>query len=69
MSTRLSIALLVSMLVASVLFGIGVATVLSVPQLAEHAIVLIPLVIFASFALSPSLSWRIAPSLRARYSR
>lgn len=69
MSTRTNITLLISMMVSAVLFGIGVTTVLSVPSLSGNAMVLIPLVIVASFALTPILSWIIAPTMQARYSR
>lgn len=69
MSTRMSISLLISMIVAAVLFGIGVTTVLSVPSLSGNAMFLIPLVIVVSFVLTPILSWLVAPTLRAKYQR
>jgi hypothetical protein len=69
MSTRFSIAILLTMIVSSVLFGIGAVTVLSIPSLAKHAPVLLPGVIAVSFAFAPIFSWMIAPTLRAKYSR
>ena len=69
MSIRMSISLVISMMVAAVLFGIGVTTVLSVPTLSENAMLLIPLVIVVSFVLTPILSWYLAPTLRAKYQR
>lgn len=69
MSIRMSISLLLSMMVASVLFGIGATAVLSISSLSKYATLLLPLVIVASFALAPVISWMIAPMLRAKYSR
>lgn len=69
MSTRLAIALLLSGMVSSVLFGVGAITVLSLPSLAQHAEILLPIVIFSSVVLTPMACWVIAPRLRARYSR
>lgn len=69
MTNRISISLLISMMVAAVLFGIGATTVLSVPFLSQNAMVLLPVVIVASFVLAPFLSWLLAPTLRAKYSR
>lgn len=69
MSTRFSISALVSMIVATVVFGVGATTVLSVPSLSIHAMQLLPWVVGASLIVSPIASWFIAPSLRARHSR
>ena len=69
MSTRFSIALLLCGLVSSVLFGVGATTVLSIPSLSAHASLLLPIVIAASFILSPVICWGLAPMLRAQYSR
>lgn len=69
MSTRFAISLLVSMMVAAVLFGIGATAVLSIPSLSVHAMLLLPWVVVASLAVSPIASWFIAPMLRAKYSR
>ena len=66
LSTNNRIALLISTMVSAVLFGIGAITVLSIPSLNAKAIYLLPVVIVASFALSPVLSMRLAPSLRSR---
>jgi ABC-type sulfate transport system permease subunit len=69
MSTRFSIALLLSGLMSSVLFGIGAATVLSIPSLSARAALLLPIVIVISFILAPVVCWVIAPMLRAQWSR
>ncbi len=69
MSTRLSIALLLCGLVSSVLFGVGAATVLSIPSLSAHASMLLPTVVVASLILAPIICWVIAPTLRAQYIR
>lgn len=66
MSTRSSIALLISTMVSSVLFGMGAVVVLSVPSLVPKAAYLLPAVIAASFALTPFIAWHLAPNLRAR---
>ena len=69
MSTRFSIALLLSGLVSTVLFGVGAIAVLSIPRLADNAQILLPIVILLSFVFAPMVAWVIAPWLRARYSR
>ncbi|HRK19037.1 MAG TPA: hypothetical protein PK970_08785 [Hyphomicrobiaceae bacterium] len=69
MPTRWSIAALIYMMVASVLFGIGPVTFLSIPTLSESAATLMPAVIAASFVISVPISLFIAPKLRARYQR
>lgn len=69
MSTRGYIAALIAMMVNAVIFGAGAITVLSIPALNAKAIYLLPLVIAASFIVSPFISWRIAPMLRSRWQR
>ncbi|MEQ1671313.1 MAG: hypothetical protein ABL893_10680 [Hyphomicrobium sp.] len=69
MSTRTNISLLLSVMVSSVLFGIGAATVLSIKSLSAQASTLLPLVIVMSFALAGPISWYLAPRLRAKYLR
>lgn len=69
MTTRFGIALLLCGLVSSVLFGVGAATVLSIPSLSAHASMLLPIVVAASLLLAPAICWAIAPMLRAQYSR
>ena len=69
MSTRFSIALVLAGMVSSVLFGIGAITVLSIPTLSQHATLLLPLVIVASFILAPAIGWIIAPRLRSQWLR
>jgi hypothetical protein len=67
MTSRMSIALLVTMMTNSVFFGIGAIVVLSVPALNEHAKYLLPAVIVLSFLLGPIVAWYIAPRMRARH--
>jgi len=69
MSTRFWIALLLCGVVASVLFGVGAVVVLSIPILSAQASLLLPIVIVASVILAPVICWRLAPMLRAKYSR
>jgi hypothetical protein len=69
MSTRFAITLLLCGVVASVLFGVGAAAVLSIPGLSARASLLLPIVIVASIILAPIICWRLAPMLRAKYSR
>jgi hypothetical protein len=69
MSKRFSIALLLSGMVGSVLFGAGVVTVLLVPSLSDQAPVLLPVVVALSLVIAPVISWAIAPMLRAKHSR
>ena len=69
MSTRLAIAVLIYAMVNAVLFGTGLITVLTIPDLAAYAGTLIPAVVLVSFILAAPLSWLIAPRLRARYWR
>lgn len=67
MSPRAFITVLLSLMVNAVLFGFGAILVLSVPALAEQAKYLLPVVIVASFILTPFIAWKMAPRLRARY--
>lgn len=69
MSTRAHIAVLISLMVNAVLFGIGAITVLSIDALNAHAAILLPVVVVLSFALAPFISWRLAPRLRLRHRR
>ncbi len=69
MSNRLAITILIGGIVASVLFGIGATAVLSIPQLASNAAILLPAVIVLSFLIAPIFSWALAPTMRARYVR
>jgi hypothetical protein len=67
MSPRAFITVLLSLMVNAVLFGFGAILVLSVPALAEQAKYLLPVVIVASFIITPFIAWKMAPRLRARY--
>ena len=55
-----------SMMINAVIFGAGAILVLSVPALAVHAKVLLPLVIIAAFAAAPVFALAIAPRMRLR---
>ncbi|MBA4798324.1 hypothetical protein HNR26_001108 [Rhizobium rosettiformans] len=55
-----------SMMINAVIFGAGAIVVLSVPALAVHAKVLLPLVIIAAFAAAPLFALVIAPRMRLR---
>ena len=69
LSTRARIAILIYSMANAVLFGIGIVTVLSVPSLAAHAWIGIPVVVVLSLLLAVPIAWFIAPRLRARYWR
>jgi hypothetical protein len=69
MSIRASIATLISMMVNAVVFGMGAIAVLSIPQLSANAAYLLPIVVVASFLISPFIAWQIAPMLRSRWQR
>jgi hypothetical protein len=69
MSTRASIAVLISMMVNAVVFGIGAIIVLSIPPLNAQAAYLLPLVVAMSFMISPFIAWHLAPMLRSRWQR
>ncbi len=69
MTNRTSIAVLINMMVSAVLFGIGATAVLSIPELSDHAVILLPLVIVMSLLISPVISWYLAPRLRAAWVR
>jgi len=69
MSVRLGIALLVFLMVNAVLFGIGLVTIVSFPDLYARAMTLLPLVVLASVGIAAPISWFIAPMLRVRYWR
>lgn len=66
LSTNTRIALLISLMVNAVIFGIGATTVLSIPALAQNATIWLPVVIVVSFLISPLVSWMLAPRLRSR---
>lgn len=68
MTTRLSIAVLIYMVVQAVTFGVGAILVLATPLQAE-AMKLMPVVVIASSIVSVAISWLLAPRLQARYWR
>lgn len=55
-----------SMMINAVIFGTGAILVLSVPALAVHAKVLLPLVVIAAFAAAPFFALVVAPRMRLR---
>lgn len=67
MSPRAFITILLSLMVNAVLFGVGAILVLSVPALSDQAKFLLPVVVVASFIITPFIAWTMAPRLRARY--
>ena len=69
MSTRFSIAALISMMINAIVFGIGVTTVLSMPSLRADAAFWLPLVVAVSFIVAPFIAWVLAPRLRSRWQR
>lgn len=69
MSTESYMTGVIALMVNAVLFGIGIATVLSIPALSAKAVTLIPVVVFASILLSGPLSAYLAPRLRLRWHR
>ncbi len=69
MNNRTAIAALIWMMVSAVMFGIGAVAVLSIPQLNVDAAYWLPMVIVASFVVSPFIAWALAPRLRARWQR
>lgn len=68
MTTRVSIAAVIYMMVQSVIFGVGVILVLATPLQAE-AMKLMPVVVIASLIVSLPISWFLAPRLQARFWR
>lgn len=68
-TTRAGIAALVYAMTNSVLFGVGVTLVLSVPALSARAMLWIPVVVVASLVLAVPIAWWLAPRMRARYWR
>ena len=68
MTTRLSIAVLIYMVVQAVVFGVGALLVLATPLQAE-AMTLMPIVVIASSIVSAPISWFLAPRLQARFWR
>jgi len=66
-ATRARIAALIYMMTNGVIFGAGLIAVMTVPALAEHAAVWIPLVVVASFILAAPAAWFIAPWMRSRF--
>lgn len=55
-----------ALMINAVLFGVGVITVLSVPTFADQAKYLIPMVIVASFVITPLLCGFVARRMRIR---
>ncbi|MFN3508209.1 MAG: hypothetical protein ACK4ZU_12060 [Allorhizobium sp.] len=55
-----------SMMINAVIFGAGAILVLSIPALAVHAKILLPLVVIAAFAAAPFFALVVAPRMRLR---
>ena len=68
MTTRVSIAALIYLMVQAVTFGVGVILVLATPMQAE-AMKLMPVAVIASSIVSVPISWFLAPRLQARFWR
>ena len=66
-ATRARIAALIYMMTNGVIFGAGLIAVMTVPALADHAAVWIPLVVVASFVLAAPAAWFLAPWMRSRF--
>lgn len=64
--TDIWLKIMCGFMINAVLFGAGVITVLSVPALAGQAKYLIPVVIVASFAITPLLCGFVARRMRIR---
>ncbi len=67
--TRTRLSWLVFGMTNAVLFGAGLVPVLTVRSWSDHAAILIPLVVIASFVLAFPVAWRLVPWMRARYER
>ena len=65
-STNTWLKIICSMMINAIIFGVGIVTVLAVPTLAAQAKFFIPVVVLASFALSPLVSLWVAPRMRLR---
>lgn len=68
MSSRLTIAVLIYVMIQGVLFGIGAVLVMATP-LQQQAMILLPAAVITSAVLALPFAWWIAPRLRARYWR
>ena len=68
MTTQVSIAALIFMMVQAVTFGVGVILVLATP-LQDEAMKLMLVVVVASSIVSVPISWFLAPRLQARFWR
>jgi uncharacterized protein (DUF983 family) len=64
---RLRVAALIFVMVNAVVFGVGLVTVLTTPELSQHAFLWIPVVIVSSFVVAPLLAWLIAPMMMQRF--
>jgi hypothetical protein len=69
MDTRTRLSWLIFGMTNAVLFGMGLVPVLTIRSWSEHAALLIPLVVLASFVLAFPIAWWLVPWMRARYER
>ena len=67
--TRTRLSWLIFGMTNAVLFGAGLVPVLTIKPLSDHAAILIPCVVLASFALAFPIAWWLVPWMRARYER
>jgi len=65
--TRAAIAALIYLMTNAAIFGAGLITVLSLPDLRGEGMISIPVVVVASLILAAPIAWLIAPRLRAGY--
>jgi hypothetical protein len=66
---RARVAALIFSMVNALIFGVGMVAILSIPALAAQASFWIPVVVLASFLLSPPLCWMLAPTMMLRFMR
>ena len=69
MSSRISIAAVLTLPLGVVMFGTGAAIVLGTPFLSPYAPALLPLVGVAALLVSPVVAYFLAPCLSARHRR
>lgn len=69
MTTETYMTGVIALMVNAVLFGAGIAAVLSIPALSAKATTLIPAVVIASIVVSGPISAYLAPRLRLKRQR
>ena len=66
MRTQVYIAAVLAMMAATIVFGVGATTVLTVPALDADAWLWLPVTILASLVAGPLIGWWLAPKVRWR---